>query len=107
MNQRDFTGALPVAPDDILEWGGNVESGSSPCCDGRRWSDRYAVPLLAATPRVITARTWFTVIFPGSVARKGIDLRSPEMEFRLTNPVACKKKGVTVTASWVVVTTPQ
>ncbi|MFC2778057.1 MAG: hypothetical protein ACFN4K_08315 [Pauljensenia sp.] len=79
VNRRDFTGALPVILDDVLEWvGQNVESRQLVTRDGDGLTE-YAVPLLAARevcrslreagmaePRFYDNGVSFTVRFPNS-----------------------------------------
>ena len=84
VNRRDFTGALPVMLDDVLEWvRGNVESRQLVTRDGDGLTD-YAVPLLAA--REVVANALVHRDLSEASRGKGIDLRITRDGFRLTNP---------------------
>lgn len=84
VNRRDFTGALPVILDDVLEWvRGNVESRQLVTRDGDGLTD-YAVPLLAA--REVISNALVHRDLSEASRGKGIDLRITRDGFRLTNP---------------------
>ena len=84
VNRRDFTGALPVMLDDVLDWvRGNVESRQLVTRDGDGLTD-YAVPLLAA--REVVANALVHRDLSEASRGKGIDLRITRDGFRLTNP---------------------
>ena len=84
VNRRDFTGALPVILDAVLDWvSQNVESRQVVTSDGRGLTD-YAVPLLAA--REIIANALVHRDLSEASRGKGIDLRITRDGFRLTNP---------------------
>lgn len=84
VNRRDFTGALPVILDDVLEWvGRNVESRQLVTRDGDGLTE-YAVPLLAA--REVIANALVHRDLSEASRGKGIDLRITRDGFRLTNP---------------------
>ena len=84
VNRRDFTGALPVILDAVLDWvSQNVESRQVVTSDGRGLTD-YAVPLLAA--REVIANALVHRDLSEASRGKGIDLRITRDGFRLTNP---------------------
>ena len=84
VNRRDFTGALPVILDDVLDWvAQNVESRQVVTRDGHGLTD-YAVPLLAA--REVIANALVHRDLSEASRGKGIDLRITRDGFRLTNP---------------------
>ncbi len=84
VNRRDFTGALPVILEDVLEWvRQNVESRQVVTRDGDGVTD-YAVPLLAA--REVIANALVHRDLSEASRGKGIDLRITREGFRLTNP---------------------
>ena len=84
VNRRDFTGALPVILDDVLDWvAQNVESRQVVTRDGYGLTD-YAVPLLAA--REVIANALVHRDLSEASRGKGIDLRINRDGFRLTNP---------------------
>lgn len=84
VNRRDFTGALPVILDDVLDWvSQNVESRQVVTRDGHGLTD-YAVPLLAA--REVIANALVHRDLSEASRGKGIDLRITRDGFRLTNP---------------------
>lgn len=84
VNRRDFTGALPVILDDVLDWvAQNVESRQVVTRDGHGLTD-YAVPLLAA--REVIANALIHRDLSEASRGKGIDLRITRDGFRLTNP---------------------
>ena len=84
VNRRDFTGALPVMLDDVLDWvAQNVESRQVVTRDGNGLTD-YTVPLLAA--REVIANALVHRDLSEASRGKGIDLRITRDGFRLTNP---------------------
>ena len=84
VNRRDFTGALPVMLDDVLDWvAQNVESHQVVTRDGNGLTD-YTVPLLAA--REVVANALVHRDLSEASRGKGIDLRITRDGFRLTNP---------------------
>ena len=84
VNRRDFTGALPVMLDDVLDWvAQNVESRQVVTRDGNGLTD-YTVPLLAA--REVVANALVHRDLSEASRGKGIDLRITRDGFRLTNP---------------------
>lgn len=84
VNRRDFTGALPVILDDVLDWvAQNVESRQVVTRDGHGLTD-YAVPLLAV--REVIANALVHRDLSEASRGKGIDLRINRDGFRLTNP---------------------
>lgn len=92
VNRRDFTGALPVILDDVLDWvAQNVESRQVVTRDGHGLTD-YAVPLLAA--REVIANALVHRDLSEASRGKGIDLRITRDGFRLTNPGGLR--GITV-----------
>ena len=84
VNRRDFTGALPVMLDDVLNWvAQNVESRQVVTRDGNGLTD-YTVPLLAAREVIVNALVHRDL---SEASRgKGIDLRITRDGLRLTNP---------------------
>lgn len=84
VNRRDFTGALPVMLDDVLDWvAQNVESRQVVTRDGNGLTE-YTVPLLAA--REVIANALVHRDLSEASRGKGIDLRITRDGFRLTNP---------------------
>ena len=79
VNRRDFTGALPVILEDVLEWvRQNVESRQVVTRDGDGVTD-YAVPLLAA--REVIANALVHRDLSEASRGKGIDLRTRVKDF--------------------------
>ena len=79
VNRRDFTGALPVILEDVLEWvRQNVESRQVVTRDGDGVTD-YAVPLLAA--REVIANALVHRDLSEASRGKGIDLRITREDF--------------------------